>query len=73
MAMSSEVFMRDDLAAILASIAVTAATTCGHTPADVQFQRGFAAALMAVAVAIHVDPAELAALANTRIIRLEDR
>jgi len=68
----SEVFMREVLQALLAAIAVTAATTGGRSPADTQFQRGFAAALMAVAVAVHVEPAELAALAGVRISRLED-
>jgi hypothetical protein len=70
----SEVFVREDLQAILASIAVTATMTGGHSPADVQFQRGFAAAIMAVAVAVHVDPVELAELAGIRISRshLED-
>ena len=53
-----------DLAAILAAIAYTAAATGGHSPADVQFQRGFAAALGAVAVAVHIDAGELAALAG---------
>lgn len=67
----SEVYMREDIEAILASIAVTAATTGGHSPADVQFQRGFAAAIMAVAVAIHVEPAELVRLAGVRVVGLE--
>jgi len=53
--MHSDVFPRADLAAILRAIALTAATG-NQSPA---FQRGFAAALAAVATAVHVTPAEL--------------
>jgi hypothetical protein len=68
----SEVFVREDLQSILAAIAVTATTTGGNAPSDVQFQRGFAAALFAVAVAVHIDPAELAALAGVRVVGLAE-
>lgn len=68
----SEVFVREDLQSILAGIAVTAAASGGHSPDDQQFQRGFAAALVAMAVAVHIDPSELARLAGMKIIRLED-
>jgi len=53
--MHSDVFPRADLAAILRAIALTAAMG-NQSPA---FQRGFAAALAAVATAVHVTPAEL--------------
>jgi len=57
--MHSDVFPRADLAAILRAIALTAAMAGGNSPHDLAFQRGFAAALAAVATAVHVTPAEL--------------
>jgi hypothetical protein len=60
----SEVYLREDLAAMLASIALTASATGGRGP---QYQDGFAAAIYAMAVAIHVDPQELIQLAHVRV------
>ena len=70
--MHSDVFPRADLAAILRAIALTAAMG-NQSPA---FQRGFAAALAAVATAVHVTPAELhgghqSALAQRRVASRE--
>jgi hypothetical protein len=68
--LQSQVYVQGDLAAMLASLALTAAATGGHSPADRQFQRGFAAALVAMGVALHIDPAELAELAGPAMARL---
>jgi len=51
----TDFYLHSDLVAILRAIALTAATG-NQSPA---FQRGFAAALAAVATAVHVTPAEL--------------
>lgn len=59
-ALQSEVFMRRDLAAIMAALAHTATVTqepCG--PHAAAFRRGFRAALEAVALAVHIPPAEV--------------
>ena len=60
----SEVFLRQDLEAILAALAVTAAQIGGPGPHDLAYRRGFGAALGAMAVAIHSNPAALAELAT---------
>jgi len=57
--MHSDVFPRADLAAILRAIALTAAAAGGNSPHDLAFQRGFAAAIAAVATAVHIIPVEL--------------
>ena len=49
----SEVFLRNDIAAILQAIAVTATIAGGDSP---EFRRGFAACLYAVATALHIEP-----------------
>jgi len=51
----TDFYLHSDLVAILRAIALTAATG-NQSPA---FQRGFAAALAAVATAVHVTSAEL--------------
>ena len=57
----SEVFMREDLAAILRALAVTAAVASAgaQAPHAAAYRRGFAAALAAIATALHVRPEEL--------------
>jgi len=55
----TDFYLHSDLVAILRAIALTAATAAGNSPHDLAFQRGFAAALAAVATAVHVTPAEL--------------
>lgn len=58
--LQSEVFMREDLAAILRAIASTAAASNdGASPHDAAFRRGFVVALGAVATAVHITPDEL--------------
>jgi hypothetical protein len=49
---------------LLAALAVTAAQIGGPGPHDLAYRRGFAAALGAMAVAIHSHPAALAELAT---------
>jgi hypothetical protein len=53
----SEVFMREDLEAILRAIALTVAVTSAgaQSPHDAAFRRGFAAAIAAVATATHIE------------------
>lgn len=57
----SEVFMREDLAAMLRSIAMTANVTSSEaaSPHAAAYRKGFAAALCAVATAVHIAPADL--------------
>jgi len=55
----TDFYLHSDLVAILRAIALTAATAGGNSPHDLAFQRGFAAAIAAVATAVHVTPAEL--------------
>jgi len=55
----TDFYLHSDLVAILRAIALTAATAGGNSPHDLAFQRGFAAALAAVATAVHVTPVEL--------------
>jgi hypothetical protein len=66
----SEVFLRHDLEAILAALAVTAAASGGPGPHDLAYRRGFAAALVAEATAIHSNPAALAELATRPGVRV---
>lgn len=54
----------------LNSAVYTAAATGGRSPADVQFQRGFAAALVAMATAVHIDVPDLAELAGRSTARI---
>lgn len=53
----SEVFMRQDLEAILQALALTAAVSSSgsESPHAAAYRRGFAAAIAAMAVAIHAD------------------
>ena len=51
----SEVFLREDLEAILRAI-VVANNHGGHSPHDAARRQGFAQAIVAMAVAIHVEP-----------------
>jgi len=55
----TDFYLHSDLVALLRAIALTAATAGGNSPHDLAFQRGFAAALAAVATAVRVTPAEL--------------
>jgi hypothetical protein len=55
----SDVFMRSDVAALLAAIALTAVATGGNSPHDAAYRRGFAAAVAAVATALHIAPEEI--------------
>ena len=50
---------REDIAALLASIALTAAATGGNSPHDAAYRRGFAAALAAVATGLRISPGKV--------------
>lgn len=58
---AGQVYTDGDLAQILGAVAVTGALTAGHSPRAVEFNRGFAAALAAVATAVGVPLTVLAA------------
>lgn len=53
--LQSQVFLREDLEAILCAI-VMANADRGDSPHDAAHRRGFAQAIVAIAVAIHVEP-----------------
>ena len=55
----SEVFLREDVAAILSAIALTAARNPQPGLREAAYRRGFADGLAAVAIALHISPAEL--------------
>lgn len=56
-----QVYTDGDLAQILGAVAVTGALAAGHSPRAAEFNRGFAAALAAVATATGVPLTVLAA------------
>lgn len=55
----SEVFLREDIAALLAAIALTAAQNPPPGPHAAAYRRGVATTLAAVATALHISPEEL--------------
>ncbi len=73
--MHSEVFLREDITALLAAIALTAAATGGNSPHDAAYRRGFAAAIGAVATGLHIAPGAIAARLQpfAELGRLTDR
>ena len=54
--LQSQVFLREDLEAILHAIVVANADIGNSSPHDAARRKGFAQAIVAMTVAIHVDP-----------------
>jgi len=57
----STVCLREDMVALLSALSVLARITMEgrNSPHDAAFRRGFAAALYAVATALHIPPAQI--------------